>query len=67
MRIFLEMHYRFISEDEKDNLDPETVHQLRPKIKKIITGLGTAAHLEHWGFNKEIIIEKDWNEQVVLE
>jgi L-ascorbate metabolism protein UlaG (beta-lactamase superfamily) len=22
--------------------------------------------LEHWGFAKEMIIEKDWNEEIVL-
>lgn len=59
--------YLFITHDHWDHLDYETVTKLKPKIKKIITGLGTGAHLESWGFDKSIIIEKDWNEEVVLD
>ena len=33
---------------------------LKPKIGKIVTGLGTGEHLEYWGFQEEQIIEKDW-------
>lgn len=64
---FPEIDYLLISHDHWDHLDYETVLQLKPKIKTIITGLGTGAHLEHWGFNPEIIIEKDWNETANLE
>jgi L-ascorbate metabolism protein UlaG (beta-lactamase superfamily) len=59
--------YLFISHDHWDHLDYTTVLELKPKIKKIITGLGTGAHLEHWGFDKKMIIEKDWNEEVILD
>ena len=62
-----EIDYLFITHDHWDHLDHETVLKLKPKIKKIITGLGTGAHLEHWGFDNDIIIEKDWNEEVVLD
>ena len=62
-----EIDYLFISHDHWDHLDYETVLKLKPKIKKIITGLGTGEHLEHWGFDNDIIIEKDWNEEVVLD
>jgi len=62
-----DIDYLFISHDHWDHLDHETVLKLKPKIKKIITGLGTGAHLEHWGFDQQIIIEKDWNEEVVLD
>lgn len=62
-----EVDYLFISHDHWDHLDYETVLALKPKVKKIITGLGVAAHLERWGFDKTIIIEKDWNEEVILE
>ncbi|AWI26163.1 MBL fold metallo-hydrolase [Flavobacterium pallidum] len=61
-----EIDYLFISHDHWDHLDHETVVKLKPKIKTIITGLGTGAHLEHWGYNPKIIIEKDWNETIVL-
>jgi L-ascorbate metabolism protein UlaG (beta-lactamase superfamily) len=62
-----EIDYLFISHDHWDHLDYETITKLKPRIKKIITGLGVGEHLEFWGFNKKIIIEKDWNEEVVLD
>lgn len=62
-----EIDYLFITHDHWDHLDYETIIKLRPKIKKVITGLGTGAHLERWGLAKSIIVEKDWNEEVVLD
>ena len=59
--------YLFITHDHWDHLDYDTIIQLKPKIKKIITGLGVGEHLEHWGFDRNKIIEKDWNEEIVLE
>ncbi len=59
--------YLFISHDHWDHLDHETVVKLKPKIGKVITGLGTGAHLEHWGYEPKKIIEKDWNEEIILE
>lgn len=59
--------FLFISHDHWDHLDYETVLALKTKVKKIITGLGTAAHLERWGFDTHQIIEKDWDETVILE
>ena len=50
-----------------DHMDYETLLKIKPKIKKVITGLGTGAHLEHWGFDKNLLIEKDWNEEIILE
>ncbi|WP_462253984.1 MBL fold metallo-hydrolase [Ferruginibacter sp.] len=58
--------FLFISHDHWDHLDYDTIKKLQPKIKTIITGLGTGEHVEHWGFKKEMIIEKDWNETVNL-
>lgn len=63
---FPEIDYLFISHDHWDHLDYQTVMQLKPKIKAIITGLGTGEHLEYWGFDPKIIIEKDWNETTEL-
>lgn len=62
-----ELDYMIITHDHWDHLDYETVKKLFPKTKKIITGLGTGAHLEHWGFNPENLIELDWYENAVLE
>ncbi len=57
-----EIDFLFISHDHWDHLDHSTILKLKPKIKKIITGLGTGAHLERWGFSNEMILEMDWNE-----
>jgi L-ascorbate metabolism protein UlaG (beta-lactamase superfamily) len=59
--------YLFITHDHWDHLDYDTIIKLKPKIKRIITGLGVGEHLEHWGFDKNIIIEEDWNEETILE
>ena len=61
-----EIDHLFISHDHWDHLDYKTITALKPKIKQIITGLGTALHLIHWGFDAAIIIEKDWNEETLL-
>ncbi|MGC4100630.1 MBL fold metallo-hydrolase [Ferruginibacter sp.] len=58
--------FLFLSHDHWDHLDYDTIKKLQPKIKTIITGLGTGQHLERWGFKKERVIEKDWNELVEL-
>ncbi len=61
-----EIDYLFISHDHWDHLDYETVMKLKPKIKRLICGLGVASHFERWGFDKNIIIEKDWNDKIML-
>ena len=38
--------YLFISHDHWDHLDYETMIGLKPRIKKIITGLGVSAHFD---------------------
>ncbi len=62
-----EIDYLFISHDHWDHLDYETILKLKPKVKKVITGLGVGAHLEHWGYDLSRIEEKDWNEEVILD
>jgi L-ascorbate metabolism protein UlaG (beta-lactamase superfamily) len=64
---FPQIDYLFISHDHWDHLDYETVLKLKPKVKNVITSLGTAAHLERWGYDLNKIIEKDWNEGIILE
>ena len=59
--------YLIITHDHWDHLDYKTVVELKPKVGKIITGLGTAAHFEHWGFDPKSIVELDWNESFVLD
>ena len=62
-----EIDFLFISHDHWDHVDYKTLRRLRPKIKKVICGLGTGAHLESWGYDPARIIEKDWHEQVILD
>jgi L-ascorbate metabolism protein UlaG (beta-lactamase superfamily) len=61
-----EIDFLFLTHDHYDHLDYETIIGLKSKVKRIITGLGTAEHLEYWGFNIDIILEKDWNERIDL-
>ena len=63
---FPEIDYLFISHDHWDHLDYDTFIQIKSKVKIVITGLGTGAHLEYWGFDAKNIIEKDWNEAIDL-
>lgn len=63
---FPQIDYLFISHDHYDHLDYETIMALKPKIKTVITGLGTGEHFEYWGFSPSQIIEKDWYGQVDL-
>ncbi|MCQ4034696.1 MBL fold metallo-hydrolase [Kaistella montana] len=58
-----ELDYLVITHDHWDHLDYETVKKLQPKVKKVITGLGTGEHLEFWNYDPEKIIELDWHEQ----
>jgi L-ascorbate metabolism protein UlaG (beta-lactamase superfamily) len=61
-----DIDYLLISHDHYDHLDYDTITKLKPKVEKVITGLGVGAHFEHWGYDKKSIIEMDWNETVVL-
>ena len=62
-----EIDYLFISHDHWDHLDYDTLYKLRSKIKKVICGLGTGEHLEHWDYSSEIIYELDWNEKLIFD
>lgn len=53
-----------ITHDHWDHLDYKTVKELRGKIGKVICPLGVGAHFEYWGYNKKMLVELDWNEQV---
>lgn len=57
-----EIDYLIITHDHYDHLDHQTVTRLNDKIKKIICGLGVGSYFEHWGVDKNRIVEKDWNE-----
>ena len=59
--------YLFLTHDHWDHLDYRTIRKLKPKVNKIITGLGVAAHLRYWGYDHYHIEERDWHEQIDLE
>ena len=59
--------YLFISHDHWDHLDYTTILSLQPKIKQVITGLGTGTHLIHWGYAPYRVIEKDWYQPIQLD
>ncbi|RYY63507.1 MAG: MBL fold metallo-hydrolase, partial [Chitinophagaceae bacterium] len=58
-----EIDMLFISHDHWDHLDYTSLQQLRPKIKKVICGLGVGEHLESWGYDPAVIFERDWYEK----
>ena len=62
-----EIDFLLITHDHYDHLDYETILKIKPKIKKVICGLGVGSHLEHWKFDNSIIVEKDWNQKMVLD
>jgi L-ascorbate metabolism protein UlaG (beta-lactamase superfamily) len=60
------LDYLVITHDHWDHLDYETVTALKGRVAKVLTGLGTGAHLEYWGYAPETIIEHDWNQTTDL-
>lgn len=62
-----EIDYLFITHDHWDHLDYKTIRALKPKIGKVICGLGTGAHFERWGYDKDKVSESDWKERFVLD
>ena len=62
-----EIDYLFLSHDHWDHMDYKTLKKLKSKVKHIITGLGNGSHLEHWGFNPEVILEGDWYDSFKFE
>ncbi len=59
--------YLLITHDHYDHLDYETILKLKPKVAKIICGLGVGAHFESWGYDPERLIEKDWYDSLTID
>lgn len=59
--------YLIITHDHWDHLDYQTIMELKKRIGKVICGLGVGEHFEYWGFDKNQLIELDWNEDANLE
>jgi len=62
-----ELDYLVITHDHWDHLDYKTVKKLKPKVGKVITGLGVGAHLERWGYSPDMILESDWGDKTILD
>lgn len=56
-----EIDYLLISHDHWDHLDYQTVTDLAAKTRTVVLPLGVGAHLEHWGFPRDMLVEADWN------
>lgn len=63
---FPPIDFLIISHDHYDHLDYKTIKELKPKINKVICGLGVGAHFERWGFDEDQIIELDWYDETEL-
>lgn len=59
--------YLLITHDHYDHLDYETILKLKTKTAKVICGLGVGSHLEYWGFDPKLLIERDWYEHVSID
>lgn len=64
---FQDIDYLFLTHDHWDHCDYKTLLELKQKVKIVICGLGVGQHLEKWGYNKNKIIEQDWDDQVTLD
>ena len=62
-----EIDYLLITHDHWDHLDYPSVTALRPKVKKVITGLGLGSYFRHWGYAENQVAEGDWNDSFTLE
>lgn len=60
------LDFVIITHDHWDHLDYHTLMQLRHKIGKFVCALGIGQHLEHWGFQKDQIVEMDWNDTLTI-
>lgn len=62
-----EIDYLVITHDHYDHLDYKIAKSLQNKLQKVICPLGVGEHFEYWGFEKDKIIEMDWNDKTALE
>jgi len=58
--------YLIITHDHWDHLDFDTVAKLKPKVKRIVTSLGTGEHFERWNFDMEKVSEMNWHDELIF-
>ena len=61
-----DVDYLVITHDHWDHLDYRAAKELLPRVKRVVTGLGTGEHLERWGYAPEALVELDWWESADL-
>lgn len=59
-----EIDYLIITHEHWDHLDYATLRDLRPKVRHAVCPLGVAEYLEYWNYDKSIISEMDWFDQL---
>ncbi len=64
---FPEIDVLVITHDHYDHLDYQSMLDLKPKVKQIITSLGVGSHLEYWGYDTAKIKELDWGESANID
>ena len=62
-----EIDYLLITHDHWDHIDYPVIAQLKGKVKRIITGLGTGEHFVAWGYPDNLITELDWYDEIELD
>lgn len=62
-----DIDYLVISHDHWDHLDYQTVKRLKDRVRKVICPLGVGEHFEYWEFDKERLVELDWQENAKLD
>lgn len=61
-----EIDVLIITHEHWDHLDYATLRDLKPKVKSVVCPLGVAEYIEYWGYNKNIISETEWGEEVSI-
>ncbi len=61
-----DIDYLVITHDHWDHLDHQTVTELRPRVGRVVTGLGVGEHFEYWKYSAEKLTELDWWESESL-
>jgi len=55
-----------ISHDHYDHLDHSSMVALAGKVGLFVVPLGVGSHLEHWGIERERIVELDWWQETTV-
>jgi len=59
-----EIDYLIVTHEHWDHMDYATLRDLRPKVRHAVCPLGIAEYLEYWKYDKSVITEMDWYENL---